>query len=153
MLLSANDIVGVRRLLSVALRRGASAQTICEVLECAISDLYRPHGRFTQRKFDISFMVKSLGSPCLLYALQQSHGLASWRTVRRHVKIPKLITSISVPTSDEISQNISSFYDPSVKPHAKPMQGGLLAGNVAMFDGIALVMNIYSFLVFLFSIT
>ena len=138
MLLSANDIVGVRHLLSVALQQGASAQTICGVLECAISDLYHPRGRFTQREFDISFMVKSLGSPCLLYALQQSHGLASWRTVRRHVKIPKLITSISVPTSDEISQNISSFYDPSIKPHAKPTQGGLLEGNVAMFDGIAL---------------
>ena len=122
----------------MALRQGASAQTICEVLERAISGLYRPHGRFTQREFDISFLVKSLGGPRLLYALQQSHGLASWRTVHCHVKIPKLITSISVPTSDEISQNISSFYDPSVKPHAKPTQGGLLAGNVAMFDGIAL---------------
>jgi len=128
----------VRRLLSVALRRGASAQTICGVLEHAISDLCRPRGHFTQRDFDISFLVKSLGGPRLLYALQQSHGLASWRTVRRHVKIPKLITSIGVPTSDEISQNISSFYDPSVKPHAKPTPSGLFAGNVAMFDGIAL---------------
>ena len=83
-------------------------------------------------------MVKSLGGPRLLYALQQSHVLASWRTVCHHVKIPKLITSIGVPTSDEIGQNISSLYDPSVKPHAKPTQGGFLAGNVAMFDGIAL---------------
>jgi len=46
--------------------------------------------------------------------------------------------SIRVPSSDEISHNIALFYDPSVKPHAKSTQAGLLAGNVAMFDGIAL---------------
>jgi hypothetical protein len=45
---------------------------------------------------------------------------------------------IGVPSSDEISHNITSFYDPTVKPHAKPTQAGLLPGNVAMFDGIAL---------------
>ena len=44
----------------------------------------------------------------------------------------------TVPSSNEISYNISSFYDPSVKPHAKPTQAGHLSGNVAMFDGIAL---------------
>ena len=129
---------GLRRLLAAALRRGASAQSICAALESAISGLYRPQGGFTQRDFDVSFLVKSLGGPRLLYALQQSHGLASWRTVRRHVKIPKLISSIGVPSSDEISRNITSFYDPSVKPHAKPTHAGLLSGNVAMFDGIAL---------------
>jgi len=82
--------------------------------------------------------VKALGGPHLLYALQHSHGLASWRTVHHHVKIPKLMSSISVPSSDEISCNISSFYDLTVKPHAKPTQAGLLPGNVAMFDGVAL---------------
>ena len=81
--------------------------------------------------------MKSLSGPRLLHALQQYHGLASWRTVRRHVKIPKLISSIGVPSSDEISHNITSFYDPAVKPHAKPTHAGLLLGNVTMFDGIA----------------
>ena len=138
MLLSSNDVAGLRRLLAAALRRGASAQTICGLLERAISGLYRPRGGFTQREFDVSFLVKALGGPRLLYALQQSHGLASWRTVCRHVKIPKLTASIGIPSSDEISHNIASFYDPSVKPHSKPTQAGLLKGNVAMFDGIAL---------------
>jgi hypothetical protein len=137
MLLSSNDVAGLRRLLAAALRRGASAQTICGLLERAISGLYRPRGGFTQHEFDVSFLVKSLGGPRLLYALQQSHGLASWRTVHRHVKIPKLMPSIGVPSSEEISHNIQSFYDPSVKPHAKATQAGL-TGNVAMFDGIAL---------------
>ena len=48
------------------------------------------------------------------------------------------MTSIGVPSSDEISRNITSFYDPSVKPHATLTQAGFLPGNVAMFDGIAL---------------
>jgi hypothetical protein len=74
----------------------------------------------------------------LPYALQQSHGLASLRTVRHYVKIPKLMTSIGVPSSDEINCNIEHHFIPSVKPHAKPTQAGLLSGNVAMFDGIAL---------------
>ena len=82
--------------------------------------------------------MKALGGPRLLYALQHSHGLPSWRTVGRHVKIPKLMPSIGVPSSDEISHNITSFYNPTVKPHAKPTQDGFLPGNVAMFDGIAL---------------
>jgi len=42
MLLSSNDVAGLRRLLAAALRRGASAQTICGLLERAISGLYRP---------------------------------------------------------------------------------------------------------------
>ena len=138
MLLSSNDVGGLRRLLAASLRKGASARTICGFLESAISGLYRPRGGFTQRDFNVSFLVKALGGPRLLYALQRSHGLSSWRTVRRHVKIPKLIPSIGVPSSDEIRKNIASFYDPSVKPHAKPTQASLLPGNVAMFDGIAL---------------
>jgi hypothetical protein len=82
--------------------------------------------------------VKALGGPHLLYSLQHSHGLPSWRNVCHHVKVPKLMPSIGVPTSNKISYNIASFYDPSVKLHAKATQTGLLPGNVAMFDGIDL---------------
>ena len=138
MLLSSNDVGGLHHLLAASLQKGASTQTICGFLESVISGLYRPQGGFTQHDFDVSFLVKVLGGPHLLYALQQSHGLSSWRTVCCHVKIPKLIPSIGVPSSDEIRKNIASFYDPSVKPHAKPTQASLLPGNVAMFDGIAL---------------
>ena len=82
--------------------------------------------------------MKVLGSPQLLYALQQSHGLASWTTVQCHAKIPKLMLSIEVPSSDEIIYNVTSFYDLTVKPPAETTQTGLLSGNVAMFDGIVL---------------
>jgi len=42
MLLSSNDVVGVCHLLAAALHQGASAQTICTILNHAISGLYVP---------------------------------------------------------------------------------------------------------------
>jgi len=138
MLLSSNDVASVRRLLAAALRQGASAQTICTILTRAISGLYVPRGGFVQRDLDIALLVKSIGGPRLLYALQRSHGIASWRTVGRNTKIPRLLPSVAAPTSDEIMANITAFFDPSVKPHPTPTPAGHLSGNIAMLDGIAL---------------
>lgn len=75
MLLSSNDISGVCCLLAAALCHGASTQTICTILNCAISGLYVPRGGFVQHGLDIAFLVKSIG--CLLYALQRSYGIPS----------------------------------------------------------------------------
>jgi hypothetical protein len=41
MLLSSKDVVGVRRLLAMALRRGASPTAICDLLNRALSGLYK----------------------------------------------------------------------------------------------------------------
>ena len=137
MLLASNDIVGLRRLLSTAMRRGASPQTICNLLERSIAGLYTPRRGFTKRDLDIALLVKSIGGPRLLYTLQHSHGLPSWRTVRRHHQIAQLLPSIGTPSEDEISKNIASFFNPDVKPPPSADLGGL-PGNVLMFDGIAL---------------
>ena len=94
---SSNDVGDLCCWLAASLWKGANAWTICGFLESAISGLYCPQGGFTQHDFDVSFLVKALGSPHLLYAPQWSHGLSSWRTVHCHVKILKLIPSISVP--------------------------------------------------------
>jgi hypothetical protein len=120
MLLSSNDVANVRRLLAAALHRGASAQTICTILTHAISGSYVPQGGFVQHDFDIALLVKSIGGPRLLYALQRSHGIPSWRTVGHNTKIPRLLPSIAAPTSDEIGANITTFFDHSVKPHPTP---------------------------------
>lgn len=100
--------------------------------------MYCPRGGFSKCDLDIAFLVKATGGPCLLYALGKSHGLASWRTVNRHIKIPRLLPSVGIPSADKISQNMSSFCDPKVKPPPKCAQNGCLPGNVVMFDGIAL---------------
>jgi hypothetical protein len=138
MMLSSNDVAGLRRLLGAAHRRGASPAKICSLLERAVAGLYRPRGGFIKRDFDIAFLVKAIGGPRLLYALGKSHGLASWRTVNRHIKIPKLIPSVGIPSADEINHNISSFFDPGVKPPLDCPPSAYLPGNVMMFDGIAL---------------
>lgn len=63
MLLSSNNVAGVHRLLAAALRRGASAQTICTILTRAILGLYVPRGGFVQCDLDIALLVKSIGGP------------------------------------------------------------------------------------------
>ena len=104
------DVAGLRRLLGAAHRRGASPAKICSLLQRAVAGLYRPRGGFVKRDFDIAFLVKAIGGPRLLYALGKSHGLASWRTVNRHIKIPKLMPSIGIPLAGKINHNISSFF-------------------------------------------
>jgi hypothetical protein len=78
MLLSSNDIAGLCCLLATALRQGASPQALCTILIHAISGLYAPQGGLVQRDLDVTYLVKSIGGPCLLYALQRSHGVPSW---------------------------------------------------------------------------
>ncbi|KAJ6597333.1 hypothetical protein B0H10DRAFT_1959864 [Mycena sp. CBHHK59/15] len=95
-------------------------------------------GGFTDRDFDISFLVKTIGGPRLLYALQKSHGLASRSTILRNQTIPQLQASIAIPSQDEINANISALLNPLIKP--PPSQSGIekLVGHAVMFDGVAL---------------
>lgn len=106
MMLSLNDVAGLRRLLGAAHRKGASPAKICSLLERAITGLYRPRGGFSKRDLDIGFLVKAIGGPRLLYALGKSHGLASWRTVNCHINIPRLLPLVGIPSAHEISQNM-----------------------------------------------
>jgi hypothetical protein len=69
MLLSKHDIPGLCRLITVALRNGASTQTLLSKLNQAIAGVYSPQGNWSQREHDIAFLVKSIGGPKLLYAL------------------------------------------------------------------------------------
>jgi len=48
------------------------------------------------------------------------------------------LPSIGIPSVDEISSNIASFFDPSAKPQPTSLQNGLLPGNIVMVDGVAL---------------
>jgi hypothetical protein len=74
MLISQNKIAGVSRVLSVALRNGADAESICIKLHRAINGTYSPLSGWTSREFDVSFLVKAIGGPRLLYALQEAEG-------------------------------------------------------------------------------
>lgn len=140
MLIASKEVVGLWQLLKTALKHGASAAEIVEVLEKSIAGLYSPWGGFSDCDIDIAFLVKAIGGPQLLYTLQKSHGLALCSTVQRHVNIPHLLSLISQPSANEISKNISAFLSPNVKPPPPTAQTSLIPGNILMFDDIALEM-------------
>lgn len=137
MLIATNDIPRLKQLIAVALRRGSSAQAIVAQIGRAIDGLYSPRGGFTPTDLDIAHLVKGIGGRRLLYTLNKSKGLASESTLRRHSTPPKLLASVGVPSSDEISCNISSFFNPSVKPTPATING-CIPGNILAFDGIAI---------------
>jgi len=137
MLIASNDIAGLRRLISAALRGGVSAEVIVDRIQKSIDGLYSPRGGFSERDLDIAFLVKAIGGPRLLYALQKSHGLASESTIRRHRKIPRLLAAVSTPSKSENDHNMTTFLDPTIKS-PPPLVNGIIPGNVVMFDGVAL---------------
>jgi hypothetical protein len=111
---------------------------ILAILERALRKLYRVRGGFNKRELDISFLVKAIGGPKLLYALQKSLGLASVSTIRRNHQVPKLVASIGTPTKEEIHSNIGAFFNPDIKLAPAFPSCSELPGNVLMFDGVAL---------------
>ncbi|KAF8055441.1 hypothetical protein FPV67DRAFT_1435919 [Lyophyllum atratum] len=142
MMLANNDFPSLQRLLSVALRRGASADSIIQKLQLSLDGLYSPRGGYTDRDLDIAFIAKALGGQRLLYALQKAKGLPSERTVRRRCPVPKLLASIGIPSSSEIDANINAFLNPTIFPpppsYTTPRNLQAIPGNILMFDGVAL---------------
>lgn len=138
-LLATHDVCALRRLLTVAIKNGASVSALFMQLQMAIQGLYSPRGHASKRDYDIAFLAKALGGPRLLYALAHAIGIPSNSTLVQNHKVPVLLPSIAKPTADETEQNISSMFDPDVKPAPSyvPSEGEKL-GQVAMIDGVAL---------------
>jgi len=133
MLLAKNDMPGLRRLVAGGLRRGASPRALVDLLERAVKGLRTAKG-FSERDYDKALIAKALGGPRLLYALQKAHGLPSQTTLRNHQSIPTMLTSVGVPTEEEVKANIDTFLQPYVKPPSRDPR----VGNTLMFDGIVL---------------
>jgi hypothetical protein len=138
MLLANNDVRALRRLLTVALKNGAGPAALIHRIERSIEGTYKPRGGFSTLDYDKAFLVKALGGPRLLEALHRAEGYPSLTTLRVHKKVPLLLTSVSIPTKSEIDTNISSLFDPTMKPVPTPTSSGKLPGLTAMVDGIAL---------------
>ena len=131
-ILASSDVKRLKCVLGVALKRGCSVSTIIIRVEQAINGLYTARGNYSERELDIAFLVKSLGGPKLLYALCRSHGLPAYRTISNHRAIPHLTPSGSIPTVDEISSNISSFFCPEQRPQLPRCGHSLLIDGVAV---------------------
>ncbi|KAI1795787.1 hypothetical protein LXA43DRAFT_1090426 [Ganoderma leucocontextum] len=149
MLLGTHDVKRLRRLLEVAMRKGARPEMLLAQLQRSIDGLYMPNGRFDQRELDVAFLAKALGGTRLLNALMQSHGFASATTLQQQLDPPRVTPCVSTPTAKEISTNISALCNPNVKPpmlvSGKPSSDDvirdphhLVAGNILAIDGVAI---------------
>jgi hypothetical protein len=133
-----HNIVGIRRLIAAALKCDASPACIIAMLEQAVMG-WHPQSEFSQRDYDIAFMVKALGRPCLLYALSHAFGLPSERLVYRHHQTSRLVVSLNAPSVSDCEANISTFLGPDAKPCPAPAAlSGRMRGHVLQFDNVAI---------------
>ncbi|KIM35830.1 hypothetical protein M413DRAFT_36514, partial [Hebeloma cylindrosporum] len=134
MLISQHKIAGVSRILSVALRNGANIESVCVKLHRAITGVYSPKSGWTSRELDVAFLIKAIGGPRLLYALQKAEGYPSLSTLRRRRPIRTLRVSVGIPDQLEINENITSLFgDGGRVPPTVPE-----VGQVVMIDGAAI---------------
>ena len=131
-ILASNDVKRLKCVLGVALKCGCSVSAIIIRIEQAVNGLYAAWGNYSERELDIAFLAKSLGGPKLLYALCHSHGLPAYRTISNHRVIPRLAPSGSIPTADEISSNITSFFSTEQRPQLSRCGHSLLIDGVAV---------------------
>ncbi|KAF8884804.1 hypothetical protein BD779DRAFT_1673946 [Infundibulicybe gibba] len=109
-LLSTNNIPGLRRLVTSALKNGASLQVLVRRLEGAAMGTYSAYGKWSQRELDIAFLAKALGGPRLLYALQKAEGYPSLSTVQQR-RIACLLPSASGKPVPAIYPHLLIFTD------------------------------------------
>jgi hypothetical protein len=138
MFIGSHDIRGIRRFINSLLRRGSSPKKILEMLDKALKG-WAPRGGFSQRDYDLAFVIKALGGPRLLYALSQAYGLPSERSTYRHHQASRMLVSLSSPSASDASANITAFLGAGAKPRPAPAPvSGLMAGHILQFDNIAI---------------
>jgi hypothetical protein len=139
MFLASNNVVRLSQLISAVLKRRNNPSAILEKLIQSVNGLYNPQTGFTTRDFDLAFLCKAIGGPRLLFTFQKSFGLISERTLKRGGRIPKLLVSIGMPSEKEVAINITSFFDPSIRPSPSSLDpASQLPGNTLIFDDVAL---------------
>jgi hypothetical protein len=134
MLLAQHKIAGVSRLLSVAIRNGASIESVCVKLHHAITGVYSPKSGWTSRELDVAFLVKAIGGPRLLYTLQKAEGYPSLSTLRRRRPIRPLRVSVAIPNQAEIKQNITLLFGDGGRVPPTSLE----VGQVVVIDGAAI---------------
>ena len=101
-------------------------------LQLAIEKKYTPRPGTDEFTLDLGCLVKAIGGPKLLFALNRALALPSYRTIGRHRKVPQLIPSILAPSYEDASTNISTFFNQKERPLST------LAGHSLLIDGVAL---------------
>ncbi|KAG1751967.1 hypothetical protein EDD22DRAFT_850668 [Suillus occidentalis] len=107
MAISEQDIPRLRQIINVVLHNGASVREIVNKLEDALEGAYRPQG-YGADDLDIATLVLSLGGRQLLFALNQSLGLPSIRTLRTRCTFTTLTPTIGPIRNEQLDENIRS---------------------------------------------
>lgn len=114
-----------------------SPARIAALLKQASEDVFHAHG-FSERDLDIAYIIKALGGPKLLYAMQKAYGVASLSTLFRNRPTPRLLPCLSIPTVAEFSANITAILHPDVTPGPPETNNVHLVGVNVMIDDIHL---------------
>lgn len=130
--ISVSDYKNVNLVLQASLKNGSSPSAMVAKLQLAIQREYVPHPGVDERALDIGYLVKAIGGPKLLFALNRAFSLPSYRTIGRHRAVPQLVPSIFAPTFLEVSKNISTFFNSKERPISS------IAGHSLLIDGVAL---------------
>lgn len=131
--ISVCDYKNVNTVLSVAMKNGSSPSAMVAKLSDAIQGTYTPHPTVTQFDVDLAYLTQSIGGPRLLFAMNSSLNLPSYRSLMRRQKVPVMIPSISVPTQTEVNENIGHFFCEQQRPRDMPA-----CGHSLLLDGVAL---------------
>ena len=127
-----SDYKNVSQVLHVALKNGSSPAAITSKLQLAIKKKYTPHPGVDELALDLGCLVKAIGGPKLLFALNRALALPSYHTIGHHRKVPQLVPAILTSSLEDASTNISTFFNQQERPLST------LAGHSIMIDGVAL---------------
>ncbi|KAG1842417.1 hypothetical protein F4604DRAFT_1884751 [Suillus subluteus] len=108
MAISEKDIPCIHQIVDVALHHGSSVWEIVNKLEDALEGAYAPRG-YGADDFDIATLVFRLGGHQLLFALNQSLGLPSLRTLRTKSTFTSITPTIGSIRNEQFDQNIQNI--------------------------------------------
>lgn len=130
--ISVSDYKNVATVLSVAIKTGTSPSTMILKLSSAVQGIYTPRPTASQFDIDLAYLTQSIGGPRLLFAMNRSLGLPSYRNLMRRQKVPVLVPCISTPSFPEVNENIGHFFCEEQQPNTST------CGHSLLIDGVAL---------------
>jgi hypothetical protein len=133
MAISEKDIPRIHQIIDVALRHGSSVWEVVNKLEDALKGAYTPRC-YGANDLDIATIIFRLGGRQLLFALNQSLGLPSLRTLRSESTFTSIVPTIGPIWNEQFDQNIQNIVI-STHTHSELQS---LCGVSLMIDEIAL---------------
>lgn len=130
--ISVSDYKNVAAVLSVAMKNGSSPSAMVMKLSNAIQKIYTPHPTPSQFDIDLACLTQSIGGPRLLFAMNRSFNLPSYRSLMRRQTVPVLVPSLSSPSFLEVNTNIKHFFCEHQQPNTS------ICGHSLLVDGVAL---------------